>query len=374
MAGKRHHIIPRFLQKGFASQIDGETISTWQYRKNTDAPKEISTKDTIVSEHFYGKGELNADDLITELERTKLSPLIDSIRQGKCDFASRTGDIAELIAHLSIRSKLVRKGFEKLSHQFLDGMKDIFDDPTTVDGMLKAAPASFIEEQFDNVLSDPKYVPQLDGALAILETMGLTKDDLKSLATGMVQHHLQNPEMRKEAVDQVTNVLGTVFDLPQNTVSKSIKEGHIKSLIANLAPRPRVEVFESFTWSVKTLDFSLILGDAPCLFRTEESDELLPSCEPKKAVAVYLPISSNQLLVGVLNLRVFEDSPSNLNDSIARCSYEQFIATVSSRELAYLISSIGANAHLASESEIDSEIDEIRQNINDLVYGEHPEA
>lgn len=372
MAGKRHHIIPRFLQKGFASRIDGEAIFTWLYRKGKVGPKEVSTKDTIVSEHFYGKGELSADDVITELERTSLSPLVDSLRDGRCDLLVESQNISELIAHLSIRSKLIRKGFEEMSTQFLGEMKGIFGDEATIDGLLKSAPESFIRNQFDAILTDPK-AQGLQESMAILDHLGLSKEDVSSLITELVKDEFHNPETGNEYVKRVTDVFQSVFDPPSGTIQQSIKEGHIKSLISNAVPAYWVEVYKNFKWSVIQPNFSLILGDSPCVFREKDCIELVPACEPKTVSAVYLPISTTQVLAGSLHPDDLETIPSNFNESIAASSYEQFIASNSSDELTDLTAKIGSNANIRYEEQLETEVEQIRQNLSEWIFNEKVE-
>jgi len=364
MAGKRHHIIPRFLQKGFASRAEDETVWTWQYRKNANAPVEISTRDAVVSEHFYGKGELNADDAITDLEKNKLSPLVDALRNNEIHLDEHSTAIAELITHLSIRSKLIRKGFENMSRDFLAKLKNVISDEETVDELLSATPQSFLEEQFDAVMDDP----QLKGVMEFFKALGLDTNDVKAYAVGLTQDHLNDPETRKETVTQFTNVVGKTLTASGSSISKLIKDGHIKSLIDNVVPKARVEAYERLRWRVQIYKERLILGDSPCLFEAHERHELVPSCEIIKTRTVYLPISSHQLLVGTLEPNDHVVSPDKINKSVAKCSYEQFIASESSEEFSGLIQSIGSNAALASEAELDAEIDEIRKNLAEMIY------
>jgi len=69
MAGKRHHILPRFLLKGFASRVQGEGVFSVVYRKD-GKPFETNIEKISVEKHFYGKeGEISADEEITDLER-----------------------------------------------------------------------------------------------------------------------------------------------------------------------------------------------------------------------------------------------------------------------------------------------------------------
>lgn len=69
MAGVRHHILPRFLLKGFASRVDNQKAFTWVCRKD-GSPFEASTRDVSVEKYFYGKeGNISADEEITAIEK-----------------------------------------------------------------------------------------------------------------------------------------------------------------------------------------------------------------------------------------------------------------------------------------------------------------
>ena len=69
MAGRGHHTLPRFLQKGFASSgTRGDQVRTWVYRKGKPG-FETNIVNVGKVRDFYGKeAELNADEAITDLE------------------------------------------------------------------------------------------------------------------------------------------------------------------------------------------------------------------------------------------------------------------------------------------------------------------
>ena len=50
---RRHHYIPRFLLKRFASRKEGKKSWIWQMRKN-EPPREIRIRDAAVAKFFYG--------------------------------------------------------------------------------------------------------------------------------------------------------------------------------------------------------------------------------------------------------------------------------------------------------------------------------
>ncbi len=80
MAGKRHHILPQFLLRGFASKTipssgRSDSVFVWVYRRGV-IPFECATSNAAVESHFYGKeGEANVDDEITALESDFASSL-----------------------------------------------------------------------------------------------------------------------------------------------------------------------------------------------------------------------------------------------------------------------------------------------------------
>lgn len=80
MAGIRHHILPRFFLKGFASKFVGQEAFTWVYRREGKI-FEANILNVGVEKHFYGKaGELNVDDEITDVERG-FAILLDQLRR-----------------------------------------------------------------------------------------------------------------------------------------------------------------------------------------------------------------------------------------------------------------------------------------------------
>src|SRR5688572_19177912 len=116
MAGQRHHILPRFLLKGFASRTDGQKAFTWVYRKEGD-PFEASTRDVGVEKHFYGKaGETDVDGRITAIE-TQYANLVDDLRTRKAGEVSHL-PVAELVTHLWVRTKHLPDSL-RLSSEFL---------------------------------------------------------------------------------------------------------------------------------------------------------------------------------------------------------------------------------------------------------------
>jgi hypothetical protein len=144
MAGSRHHVIPRFLQKGFASRIEDKKVFTYQYRKGLE-PAERSTKDLGVERHFYGRnGEPNVDDKITLLEDLYYVPLLERLRAK----SSQTGVVlvdeplvADFISHLCTRTKNFRESFYQSMDYCIAAIDNYFSDFSKIKSFLIKYPA-----------------------------------------------------------------------------------------------------------------------------------------------------------------------------------------------------------------------------------------
>lgn len=366
MAGKRHHTVPKFLQKGFASKIDGDTVFTWLYRKKSVSPKEVSTKDTIVGEHFYGrKGESNADDSITYLEQNKFSPLIDTLRSGKCNFDKSKLEIAEMISHFSVRTKLVRESFSQVSKRMIGGIREILTDENVIEDVLLKPREDFLETQIEEVLANTNN-EKLAKAIEIFDLIGFEKDDFKKMVTQITYESLDEDESKNEMKDIVKGLFSQIFDESNALYPKSIKEGHNKSLAENTIPLPRVKEYEQLDWNIYEVNSPLILGDVACIFREFGGNSFRSSCTIEKTGQIYLPISSNQILIGTFNSEKIETNVKVLNEAIVKCSYEQFICSEKSDDKIDLIQFIGTDAYIVSDEEIETELSEIRSNIQNI--------
>ncbi len=369
MSGKRHHIVPRFLQKGFASRIikrkKKEIVFTWLYMKNAAQPDiDFSTKDTIVSENFYGKvGEINADDEITKVEKEKFSPLVDKMRNGTCNFDDSKTEIAELIAHFSIRTKVVREGFTDISQKMVGGMREITTNEQIIEDVFLNPPESVIKEQIEVILSDPKYKEVIEPALQFFEMLGLQKNQVSDLLSELTHSELENKETQKETKETLGSFFSTLFDESNPILRNSIKEGHNKSLVNTTIPLSRVEKYEQLNWNIYKTTSTLILGDVACIFREIGEKSFKPSCDINKTGQIYLPISSNQMIVGTIDREEIETDVKILNEAIASCSYEQFVCSENTQDKTNLIQIIGTNSQIASDQEIQIELDEIRKNV-----------
>lgn len=82
MAGTQQHVLPRFLQKGFASRVKGEQVFTYVYRKGSDKPFEANTANVGVEKYFYEtESGISADDEITNLDHEPRKRICPPLRR-----------------------------------------------------------------------------------------------------------------------------------------------------------------------------------------------------------------------------------------------------------------------------------------------------
>lgn len=110
-----------------------------------------------------------------------------------------------------------------------------------------------------------------------------------------------------------------------------IRKSFIDGMSKNFDLWERVEQYGRFCWQAVAADEPLVLGDTIVIFETSGKLRFKPFADGSDDVRViYLPLSSDRLLVGSLRRSAPEIDGACLNEAISRCSFEFF---VSSREL-----------------------------------------
>lgn len=180
MAGIRHHILPRFLLKGFASQINGTKVFTWVYRKNSRA-FEASTKDVSVEKYFYGKdGEANVDPEITELE-IEFADLLTELREYSSKEEITDPRVAEFITHLCIRTKHLRDSLRESTEVLLESLEEYLSDFKNLERLILHDPQIMVNafEAKNKDYQIPQH--QKDMIMTLLTSMASTLLDQRKL-------------------------------------------------------------------------------------------------------------------------------------------------------------------------------------------------
>lgn len=348
MAGKRQHIIPRFLQKGFASEIRDDKVFSWLYRKDIK-PIEVSTKDIYVEKNFYGQeGPASTDEIITDLEIEKFSPLCDELRKREGNVTEYSQQIAEFVANTSIRTIHLRNCFRESSERLTTEIGNYIFEYENIKRLLFSNPEltkkilneTLNENGFGQMFSELLF-PLIESFLPII------LDSQRELLKLTFQR---------------------IFEEIKIKIPGAIKEGHNKSLAQNPIPEPRLEDYTNLSWYICKSDTSIILGDVGCLFETDGRKRFKPINEKGETIKnIFFPISANQVLVGTVNTEQPELNAQTLNEEIAKSSYEQFICSENNKETNALINFIGMDSGILSEEEIQGLINDSINDIDNFV-------
>ncbi|MEL7228046.1 MAG: DUF4238 domain-containing protein [Cyanobacteria bacterium J06576_12] len=105
MAGRKHHFIPQFLQRGFATSRGNEWHAFAHFR---DRAVGLNIRNFGAQRDFYGDpGDTEIDDAITSYEG-KAASLINELRVQKSNVEISDDGIADLVSHLEMRSRASR--------------------------------------------------------------------------------------------------------------------------------------------------------------------------------------------------------------------------------------------------------------------------
>lgn len=338
MAGIRHHILPRFLQKGFIDNCNKgfkksgknkKKLSeiTYLYRKNENKASKVSTKDVSVEKHFYGK-ENNLDEYITNLEKS-LAILVNELRVIEIQQLIINPIIPELITNISIRTKYLREFINDFTSLLLDNFN---------------SKLSYENNLTNFLLNNNLFNKQIDNNLNHLSK------EQKKLAKALIPIFIQQ-NAKTSFNDYIQAIKGLKPSL--------IKESHNEALLKNLLPETRIETYKSLNWFIDISTTPLVLGDIGCLFQNQEDNYIFLDCQDE-IKNIFLPISSTQILIGTsLNSCPKIDYESFRIEYIKHC--RDFF--ISSKQLPELVSLIPYIAEKSSVLDYTEVIEEMVNNI-----------
>ncbi|HJS16054.1 MAG TPA: DUF4238 domain-containing protein [Rheinheimera sp.] len=341
MSGKRHHFVPRFLQSGFTSHVNGYEAYTWVYRKGQKAFN-TNTKNVGVEGQFYSlDGDTQLDTDIT-MEEERYSSLVDELRAGNPDALSDSNLIAELISHLEIRTRHLRENFSTTAEAVIEALLKFVADEKAFGEYVKG-----------KIRNDPSL---LHGAIEQkLRTLGIPESLFQETSNNIGTLFEQIlPSLLVEMSKQVSMFVATIPEL----VKSASKSGHIRALKETLAPPLKAETYSNLKFRLIHSDYAMPLGDSIVVFEVDGERAFKPFSEKGDVIrAIYLPISSNQVIIGSTNDELIE--MSELSKIIAQCSFEYFISSNQGENSARLQSHIGELAYLVSKNQLYSIIEDV---------------
>src|SRR5581483_3428782 len=340
MAGVRHHILPRFLLKGFASKVEGSHVFTWCYRRNGSV-LEISTKDVSVEKHFYGReGELNVDDEITDLEPS-FAALVDDLRTKADRDEIQDPRLSEFVAHLSSRTKHIRDTLIDTTSALANELFTYLSSPSNF--------RYWIGEYYKR---HPEVIKKaLDDALKSLQIprgkrLMLRERIMPKLQTDRIS------ELFDSEIPEYALMMGALGSELLRKIPTMAKEGHIKVLAKSLIPDISLEEYKQLHWFVLKSPCTLVLGDIGCLFEVEAAKRFVAISGTENLVAIYLPISTDTLVVATPSWRCPIVDFQGVNESIVKCSREFFVCKEFSEDQKQLLEMLGTESEIFSVNEI----------------------
>lgn len=340
MAGVRHHILPRFLLKGFASRIQGDGVFTFLYRKHK-TPFETNIINIGAEKYFYGeRGEISADDVITILD-SEYAYMVEELR-GKGDGVEVLDTrVEEFAVHLLLRAKLLRDFFKNSFAYLTDAIIEYFSDTENVKKYFKKHP-DLIEEKIKKECKN-RSIPRRQRVMLMKK--------YKQMLPNVIENQRQVLE------DMCKYISGyAIKELP-----KIVKNTHNKAL-AEMSPSGiRVNRFKHLRWFVYKPTKQIILGDAGCLYEMDGKKRFGVIYEEAKQIKnIFLPLSSHCMLAGVSS----PESQFNfdvINEAIAKCSQEYFVCSSHSEDFLKLCTIIGEDAAILTNDALEQIVDELMQ-------------
>lgn len=318
---------------------------TWVYRKKS-APFNTNIINVGLEGGFYSlEGDSEVDDAIT-LQESGYSGLIQALREGREESLSEPHTIADLLAHLEVRSRHLRQNFLRTADHLATELLRFLEDGEAF--------GSYIKRKILNDHTMLKGVIEEELKQRGIELTAAQIDEIVRASRPMLEANLP-------AMDDLASIVNHFKSSIPKIISSASKTGHINALRKTLSPPVKKDVYSSLKFHViHSPDCEIPLGDSMLIFQLEGERKFKPFFEiDDRMEAIYLPLSSDRVLVGRTN-----DAAIDLSDlplAIAKCSLEYFISGKKSAGNDILRDHIGDCAHMLSHEQIAALIEEIKE-------------
>ncbi len=345
MSGKRHHFVPQFIQRGFASHISDGKVLTWVYRK-AHSPFNTNIINVGVEKDFYThEGSSQIDDVITEAEG-RFGALLNTLRNSAAPRLENRKEIAQLIAHLETRSRNLRENFTDIGGMMMNQLIQFVSDPNQLASLLDREITSR-PDVLQKIVFEELQKSGLPSELG-LQLLARMKDQLPIVFS-------QDLKVLAESLDHVQKKL-------PNAIKKIARAGQLRSLSQSIYPQKRVELYSELHYQLIDVTGPLPLGDSIVVFHVDGATEFRPFTQADDPLlAVILPITPTRLLCGSRSGYILDSG--TIATKLVQCSIEYFIANVRSPEFEALQLRIGEAATLIS-------VDEIKEIMMEAINGD----
>ncbi|MBX3353005.1 MAG: DUF4238 domain-containing protein [Phycisphaeraceae bacterium] len=336
MTARRHHYIPQFLLRNFASRRQSQKRWVIQFTRESE-PREISTRDAAVARDFYGVGDDTLERALSAHE-SEHAVVVAKVLGGEDPqrFGEALGSMIRLLAY---RSRMFREGF-------LEGASGALREIAST--ATRENISNFVEQNFERVLEDmrckmPGLPPEQQQVLQpVLSEPALVAELKRQFA-----RHCRTRRGAEGLASVIRQVLEGV-DLA-TVVPKSHNESMSRSLPRGLALTKSGGVY----WSVlRARSNSVILGDNVAIAFPSEGSPGHLSKHNTAWSEIYAPIAHDTILVASRT----DDPPgrglNEINAAAAGTSQRCFFASCDGTAWRDLASRIGAEGPLLSEEDV----------------------
>jgi hypothetical protein len=322
MSGRKQHFIPQSLLRGFGFTKGNRIyVVAYTYDRGIFTP---GTDGIGAEREFYSELDVEGtdetlDDKITDYEQPFPEVLneLRSLGEGKIADTKMT---AEFVTHLIIRNDHFRKAITSGTGHLVEELTEAFTDEGQAKALLgldRQNPSDAFTTEFAKLWA--QFGPEL-------ARMGLTEAQFHSWAFGTVKDGF--PAFFAETVGPLKEMFGgMVQELPElaaNAQRRGLAEG--------MSPPKRVEVLSKFEWKVAHPATVVVLPDCVAVAVDANGDAYpLMLAEIEKVETIYMPLSSERLLVGTRGDVV--EPNDGLTQAFAACSWDFFVARDRTPEL-----------------------------------------
>lgn len=357
MSGKNQHFIPQFLQRGFAncSMTNKSSISkgfdksvksskkkeaqVWVFDKGKK-PYQTNIRNKGAERFFYGSEDSLVDKMITDVE-AKYAVVANQLREITSSSALDNPLIAELVVHLFVRTKHFRTSVERLGKIGLDLIQGFFQDPLDFENFLFShfqQNPNILQQEFNQILSE--YTPDQQRIIKIEIQRN------PSLLDNLLRNSIAE-------MNSIHPILMDSFESVKHDVQDMSKNAHIQSLSESIAPKKRVEKLRNLSWFLNVqAPGSYILSDSGAIYCTSNAQYKPLISADEDIQDVFLPISSQHLLIGSIDPIIKEPDIEAINQLSAAISKDFFIASQNTQREVTYAQQIDTKCSLISEEEL----------------------
>lgn len=334
MAGKRQHYVPRFLQRGFLAEMDGER--TWLHRAGEPA-RLVGIKDVGTEDWFYSRkgapGELTLDDAITAFEQD-LGKDVAILRTTPPGTLIEPSLAARITVHLVMRTAHLRQTIEDGINGITNEIESIFTDPIRLGAMMG----------IDSPILASSVADAIRSAALDLVPSGFPAPLSERLMSFLMRE--RGGELAAQAVAMLTPMFPALF---KELVSR-VRDSHNAIVAKPLDDHGWVKTLTGFHWTIEA-GVDLILPDAVAL-TSKTGHPLAPLLFTTAADAelILLPVAHDRVLVGRHDTATGVDLTTYNAQAAASC--QRFFVSASKFDAEALSATIGSGPAQAMAASI----------------------